>query len=240
MEQHEIHRFDIENKKMREKDLGVSLLQMYLNPILLTTNGIGSMIILFYGGYQVINGTMSLGVLFAFISYLGILQFPVMMLAANTSVVSLAVGASHRIQEIFYSTDQKQQNTGSHAEKIEGRILFQDVGFSYQPQAEVLKNVTFTIEPGERVGLFGLTGAGESTLISLIPRFYLPTSGAISIDNQNLANWDLQCLRPPPAREIPVIPNPVSGGCLRYASLQSVLVPSRQSRNCKMPAAVWP
>jgi len=195
MEQHEIHRFDIENKKMREKDLGVSLLQMYLHPILLITNGMGSMIILLFGGYQVINGTMSLGVLFAFISYLGILQFPVMILAANTSVVSLAVGASHRIQEILDSTDQKQQNTGSHAEKIQGRIVFQDVGFSYQPQVEVLKNVTFTIEPGERVGLFGLTGAGKSTLISLIPRFYLPTSGAISIDNQNAANWDLQCLR---------------------------------------------
>jgi ATP-binding cassette subfamily B protein len=195
MEEEEMRRFDAENRRMFEKDLKVGLLQVHLNPILLMTDGVGSLIILLFGGYQVMNGTMSLGVLFAFVAYLGIMGFPIRILAFNTSLISLARGGINRIHEILSSPDQQRHNTGSSTEPIAGHLRFDRVTFCYESDAPVLQNVSFNVAAGERVALFGLTGAGKSTLISLIPRFYLPNEGSIFIDGRDISEWDLQHLR---------------------------------------------
>lgn len=195
MEDQEIRRFDRENQRMFEKDLKVGLLQVHLNPILLMTDGVGSLIILLYGGWQVMNGTMTLGVLFAFVAYLGVMGFPIRILAFNTSLISLARGGIERISEILNSPDQKRHNTGSSTAPIQGHLRFDHVTFCYESDAPVLQDVSFDIRAGERVALFGLTGAGKSTLISLIPRFYLPNQGSILIDERDIAEWDLQHLR---------------------------------------------
>ncbi|MFW5994960.1 MAG: ABC transporter ATP-binding protein [Spirochaetia bacterium] len=195
MEHAEIQRFDGENRTMLEKDLNMSLLQVLLNPVLLLTDGVGSLIILWYGGYQVISGTMTLGVLFAFVSYLGVMRFPMLILAFNTSLLNLARGACDRIFEILDAPDQKRYDTGTYTEPIRGRVEFDHVRFEYKSQTPVLNNLSFVIEPGERVALFGLTGAGKSSLISLIPRFYLPTYGRILIDDRDITEWDLTHLR---------------------------------------------
>ncbi|MFP4114997.1 MAG: ABC transporter ATP-binding protein [Spirochaetota bacterium] len=195
MEENEIEKFDAENERMFNKDLSVSILQVHLNPILLMTDGVGSLVILLYGGYGVINGTMTIGVLLAFVAYLGVMRFPIMILAFNTSLMNLARGAGDRIQEILQSPDQKRHDTGTLEQPIKGRVTFDSVTFGYDEKAPVLCDLSFTIEAGERVALFGLTGAGKSTLISLIPRFYLPTHGRICIDGYNLSEWDLRHLR---------------------------------------------
>ncbi len=195
MEHAEIDRFDAENRTMLEKDLDMSLLQVLLNPVLLLTDGVGSLVILLFGGYQVIEGTMSLGVLFAFVSYLGVMRFPMNILAFNTSLLNLATGACNRLFEILNAPDQKRYDKGTHTEPIEGRVEFDHVRFEYEDGRAVLDNLSFVIEPGERVALFGLTGAGKSTLISLIPRFYLPTYGRILIDDRDITEWDLRYLR---------------------------------------------
>lgn len=195
MEHAEIERFDRENSDMLEKDLDMSLLQVLLNPVLLLTDGVGSLIILLYGGFQVIGGTMSLGVLFAFVSYLGVMRFPMMILAFNTSMVNLATGACDRVHEILDTRDQKRYDTGTCTEPIRGRIEFDHVRFEYEVGGTVLRDLSFVIEPGERVALFGLTGAGKSSLISLIPRFYLPGYGRILIDNRDITEWDMRHLR---------------------------------------------
>ena len=195
MEEEEMKRFDAENQRMYDKDLRVGLLQVHLNPILLMTDGVGSLVILLIGGYQVMNGTMSLGVLFAFVAYLGIMGFPIRILAFNTSLISLARGGITRIQEILDSPDQKRHNTGTSTEPIQGNLHFDHVSFCYESDAPVLQNMSFDVAAGERVALFGLTGAGKSTLISLIPRFYLPNEGSILIDGREISEWDLQHLR---------------------------------------------
>ncbi len=195
MEQAEIDRFDGENTEMLEKDLGLATLQVLLNPILLLTDGVGALIILLFGGYQVVTGAMSLGVLFAFVSYLGVMRFPMLILAFNTSLVNLAAGACNRLAEILDTPDQKRYDTGTCTEPIRGKVEFDHVRFEYSSGAPVLQNLSFTIEPGERVALFGLTGAGKSSLISLIPRFYLPTYGRILIDDRDITEWDLRWLR---------------------------------------------
>lgn len=195
MERAEIDRFDRENTTMLEKDLGLARLQVLLNPILLLTDGVGALIILLFGGYQVVTGAMTLGVLFAFVSYLGVMRFPMLILAFNTSLVNLAAGACNRLAEILDTPDQKRYDTGTCTDSIEGKVEFDHVRFEYSSGAPVLQNLSFVVEPGERVALFGLTGAGKSTLISLIPRFYLPSYGRILIDNRDITEWNLRWLR---------------------------------------------
>ncbi|MFW6363485.1 MAG: ABC transporter ATP-binding protein [Spirochaeta sp.] len=195
MERHEIGAFDKENRNMLNSDLGVSLLQVHLNAILLLTDGVGSLLIVLFGGYQVITGTMSLGVLLAFLGYLGVIGFPIRILAFNTSLINQANGAGERVLEILNSPDQQRYNCGDHMEPIRGRMVFENVSFRYIADTPILNDISFTIEPGEHVALFGLTGAGKSTLISLIPRFYLPTSGRITIDGRPITDWDMHYLR---------------------------------------------
>jgi len=194
-EQREMALFEQENQEMLDKDLGVSLLQVYLNPILLVSDGVGALVILLFGGWQVIQGTMSLGVLLAFVAYMNIMRFPITILALNTSMVTMAEGASTRIQEILDTPDQKRVDLGTRTEPIRGQLTFDHVGFNYDDREAVLKDVSFSTEPGEHVALFGLTGAGKSTLISLIPRFYLPTEGTICIDGKPISEWKLPYLR---------------------------------------------
>jgi ATP-binding cassette subfamily B protein len=194
-EEAEIRRFDTENDQMYRRDLAVGLLQVHLNAILLLTDGVGSLIILLYGGYNVIQGAMSMGTLFAFVAYLGVMAFPIRILAFNTSLISLARGGIRRVQEILDSPDQHRHNTGTCTEPIQGHLRFDSVSFRYESDAPVLQNVSFDVQAGERVALFGLTGAGKSTIISLIPRFYLPDSGAIEIDGRDIRDWNLQHLR---------------------------------------------
>ncbi|WP_460050960.1 ABC transporter ATP-binding protein [Spirochaeta dissipatitropha] len=195
MEKQEIQYFDRENSLMLQKDSAVALLQVNLNSILLLTDGIGSLLILLFGGYMVIEGTMSLGVLLAFFGYLSVISMPVLLLSFNTSLINQAKGAAVRILEILNSPDQQRFNCGSLAADIEGRLSFDKVSFSYTDGSPILRDVSFTIEPGEHVALFGLTGAGKSTLISLIPRFYMPDSGSIQLDNAPIEDWDMHYLR---------------------------------------------
>ena len=195
MEEGEMDQFDRENRKQKALDIGLSMLAVNLNSVLMTANGAGSLVILIVGGFQVIAGTMSLGVLLAFVSYLGIMGFPIAMLAFNTSIINQAKGAAVRIFELLESPARAECCAGTHKKKLDGEIAFRNVVFGYDSENPVLRNLTFTIKPGEKVALFGLTGAGKSTLISLIPGFYLPTSGTIKIDGRDIAEWDFARLR---------------------------------------------
>lgn len=195
MEEEEKKKFRHENQIMLDKDLKFSLLQIHLSPLMVVINSAGSLLIMLYGGYRVITGQLTLGVLAAFIAYLGVMRFPFMILAFNTSLINMAKGASDRIQEIMDGPDQKRYDTGTLKDPIKGKIIFEHISFSYNNGSPVLEDLNFTIQPGEKVALFGLTGAGKSTLISLIPRFYLPSKGRILVDGHDLREWDLTHLR---------------------------------------------
>ncbi|AHC16744.1 ABC transporter ATP-binding protein [Salinispira pacifica] len=196
-ESRQIVQFDGENSQLRDAGMEVSDLQAKMNPLLILTNTIGSLVILFYGGYQIIQGqgNMTLGTLLGFITYLSIMGFPVFILAFNTSLMSLASGASRRIHEILAKPDQRKANTGHHRSEIQGRLEFQNVSFSYPESETILDGLNFCIKPGERVAVFGLTGSGKSSLISLIPRFYEPMEGSILLDGTPLPEWELEFLR---------------------------------------------
>ncbi len=195
MEEAEIQRFTERNATMLTRDLAAALPQAHLNPLLLMVDGVGALILLVVGGMQVINGGMTLGTLLSFISFLAVMGFPLRILAFNTSLINQGRGAMERILEIINSPDQHRHNLGTLTAPLQGAIRFDKVSFGYNQNTPVLKEISFDVAPGQRIGLFGLTGAGKSTLISLIPRFYAPTSGTILIDGHPVQEWEMQHLR---------------------------------------------
>lgn len=195
VEHKEMERFDHENHTMLERDLEAALPQAYLNPILLVTEGVGAMVLLAVGGVRVMNGDTPLGTLVAFVAYLGIMGFPLQILAFNTAMVNQARGAADRVTEILNRPDQIRHDSGTRRTSIVGELTFEHVSFRYERGPCVLDDVSFSLAPGSHVGVFGLTGSGKSSLISLVPRFYLPTEGEIRIDGIPIEEWKLETLR---------------------------------------------
>lgn len=190
-------KFIRENDALYDADSRVYGIQAQMNPLMLMTGTIGTLVVVIYGGIQIVQGSgpMTLGTLLGFLTFLAILGFPISMIAHNTGLISLATGAARRIIEVLNGPDQRHREAGSARSKISGRIRFDKVTFSYTPKACVLEDVSFDIRAGEHVAIFGLTGSGKSSLISLIPRFYEPNSGSILIDEVPIHEYELDYLR---------------------------------------------
>ena len=147
--------------------------------------------ILFYGGYI----TISAGVVIAFIQYISMLIRPLRQIADRFNNIQRGIVGAERVLGVM---DQNLAipNTGKLIKnEFEGKIEFRDVHFSYDGKQEVLKGISFTVNPGENVAIVGATGAGKSTIISLIPRLYDINSGSILIDNADQKDYELYNLR---------------------------------------------
>ena len=149
--------------------------------------------ILWYGCRSVINGRMTLGEVFAILSFLNFLYGPInSFVAANLRIQQSAVSI-HRIYEFL--SQPRERTDGAKLESVAGRIEFRDVSFAYEPGNEVLKDVSFRIEPGAAVALVGRTGAGKSTLVNLILGFYGPQEGQVLLDGRDISGVSLESVR---------------------------------------------
>jgi ATP-binding cassette subfamily B protein len=194
-EQAEIERFDGENVRWFHMSARAAQMQAVNVPLLFLIANIGMVVIIWYGGRQVIRGELTLGVLIAFTTYLGQLIEPVRRLGMIIPAVAIAGAASERIFEILDTIPEVKDEPGAQPLPIlQGCVRFERVSFSYG-QRQVLKEVDFEVEPGQVVALLGPTGSGKSTIISLIPRFYDPTFGCIRLDGYDIRKATLQSLR---------------------------------------------
>lgn len=167
-----------------------------LSPIVAVTVSLCVAIVLWRGSALILSGAMTAGALTVFLSYLTKFFKPVQDLATMTnSIAQTAVGVE-RIQEILNAdTIIPERADARDAEKLTGDIVFEDVAFAYDADSPVLQKVNFHIAPGQMVGVVGPTGGGKSTIVSLIPRFYDPTAGAIRIDGVDIRDYKVQGLR---------------------------------------------
>jgi subfamily B ATP-binding cassette protein MsbA len=157
---------------------------------------VGAALVLWYGVRLVISGAMGLGDLTIFISYVRKLYSPIRGLSKLPDAFSKPAIAFERIQEIMDVEVRAVEHEPSRkAPKFSGRIEFDKVSFGYIPDRLILKDVSLTIEPGQVAAFVGPTGAGKTTIISLIPRFYEPTSGTIRIDGEDVQTMQLKSLR---------------------------------------------
>ena len=157
-------------------------------------------LVIWYGGGRVLAGSLSLGALVAFISYIRMFFRPIRDLAEKYNILQNAMASAERIFLILDSQDRLEWPAaqmgidGSGLQRIKS-IEFENVGFSYGGDEDILKNINFSINAGETVAVVGPTGAGKTTLINLIPRFYDSSAGRVLINNRDIRNLTASALR---------------------------------------------
>ena len=191
----EIERFEAVNRDWFNLSNRSGRMQAFNVPLLFLIANLGIVVIIYFGGMQFIKGSVTIGTIVAFISYLGNLIEPVRRLGMIIPAVAIAGSASERIFDVLDTVSEVRDTPGARTVKeIQGRVRFEGVSFHYGHN-RVLKDISFDVQPGSRVALLGLTGSGKSSIINLIPRFYDPTAGRILIDEKDIRSIKLQSLR---------------------------------------------
>ncbi len=194
-EKAEIERFSRENNRWLDLSIRSSRMESINVPLLFLIANMGTVAIILYGGMQVINGNITIGLVIAFITYLGQLIEPVRRLGLIIPAVAIAASSAERIFDILDTVSEVKDESGAKPlGKIQGRVCFENVSFNYGKR-KVLREINFDIRPGQTVALLGSTGSGKSSIINLIPRFYDPSSGKILIDGKDIHQVTLQSLR---------------------------------------------
>jgi ATP-binding cassette subfamily B protein len=195
-EDYELRRLEEQSLEGIEIALRARSLRARLAPLVAIIAAVGTGLVLWFGARMVLNGTLSAGALIVFILYLGKMYKPMQELSKMTDAYSKALVGWERIQEVLEVERQVGDLPGARrARKVKGRIEFDQVHFHYTAESPVLRGVSFTIEPGQVAALVGPTGAGKTTIISLIPRFYDPTSGVVRIDGSDVRRFTQRSLR---------------------------------------------
>jgi len=195
---HENTRFDQSNTAYMKDNMRVMQLLSTLIPSLFLIINLGVVAAVWFGGLQVNAGSLTTGAVLAFVNYLFTTMMPLLMLAMMVGILSAGEASAKRITEVLDSHPQVQDlpNAKPIAD-ISGRIVFDDVCFSYAGNSNepVLTNINLVAEPGETVAILGATGAGKSSLVHLIPRFYDATTGQVTIDGVDVRDMTLDSLR---------------------------------------------
>jgi ABC-type multidrug transport system fused ATPase/permease subunit len=161
-----------------------------------TTTILGTALVLIVGGMHVMRGQMTVGSLIVVINYLGAVYGPLSSIAFTTGQLQGAVAGARRVRAMLALEPETIDAPGAvAADGVTGDIVFEHVSFSYPDGTHVLDDVGFEARPGQMIAVVGLTGAGKTTLVSLIPRFYNPTSGRVLIDGVDVRNYRLRALR---------------------------------------------
>ncbi len=189
-------RFADINDQHRKANIDTIFYYAVFFPLVDFIGAVGIALIIWYGGYRVMGHALSLGALVAFIQYSGFLFQPIRDISDKYNVLQSAVVASHRIFQaldlpIAITTPTRPLKTG----RAEGRIEFENVWFAYKEDDWVLKDVSFTVTPGQSVALVGHTGSGKTTITNLLMRFYDVQKGRILLDGVEVRDWELQSLR---------------------------------------------
>lgn len=197
-ESNEIQKWKDLSKDYLNKNMNLVRIQAWIMPILLMITGISIIIVIWIGGIKVINGSLNLGEITAFIVYLGILIWPVIAFGWVTNIVQQAEASMKRLNKIFaepYEIDDNEE-TDFSIKEIKGEVEFRNVSFKYSDVLpDVLSNINLKIPLGSTLAIVGHTGSGKTTLINLIPRLYDTTEGEILIDGINVRKIPLDILR---------------------------------------------
>src|SRR3989440_6112393 len=191
-----LRRFAEINDEHRKANIDTIFYYAVFFPLVEFIGAVGIALIIWFGGYRVMQNALSLGALVAFIQYSGFLFQPIRDISDKYNVLQGAVVASHRIFKaldlpIAITTPRKPLKQG----RAEGRIEFENVWFAYNDDEWVLKEVSFTVSPGQSVALVGHTGSGKTTITNLLMRFYDVQKGRVLLDGVDVKDWDLQSLR---------------------------------------------
>lgn len=187
--------FEVESENYKTESLDLVKVQAFFYPIMLLMVGLSTIITIYIGGIQVMDGKISSGNIAEFIVYVNQLTFPVTSLGWVTSLIQRAAASQKRINE-FLSTKPEITNLNPNPLKVSGAVKFENVSFIYPDTGiKAIKNISFEINKGELLAIIGKTGSGKSTIANLIMRMYDVDKGEISIDKQNIKHINLEAYR---------------------------------------------
>lgn len=195
-EDYEVDRFDVENRANFRANMKNAQLMATLTPVVELVAAIGVTMIIWYGGNNVIDGTITAGSLVAFLTYAVNISNPIKRLTRVIGNIQKALAAAQRVfmiidmpEEIAESRDAKQ------LPEVSGKVEFQNVSFAYDDKGNVITDLSFSVKPGEVIAIVGPSGAGKSTIANLLPRFYDVNKGDIKIDGHSVREVTLDSLR---------------------------------------------
>ncbi len=195
-ERYEESRFDAESSGSLEDSIRTARMEAAATRTVEIISAVGTWGVVLIGSIQVLKGAMTPGDVLVFASYLTNMYKPIRNLAKLSAKFSKATVSAERIAEILELEPEIQDRPDAvDAVNLKGKIVFDNVSFDYGDGKGVLKNVSFTISPGQQVALVGASGAGKSTIVSLILRLYDPQEGSVFIDGVNVKNYRLESLR---------------------------------------------
>jgi len=194
-EEEELEKFNAINEKHKQAHIKTVLANSIFFPVVEILSALSLALLVWWGSSEVLAGTVTFGGLVAFILYIYMLFRPIRQLADRFNVLQMGMVASERVFNVLDTEAHIENNASVSAEKIKGDIKFDDVWFGYKEDDFVLKGISLEAKQGETIALVGSTGAGKTSVINLLSRFYEFQKGDIYIDNQNLRDFELGSLR---------------------------------------------
>ncbi|MDD3069848.1 MAG: ABC transporter ATP-binding protein [Methanoculleus horonobensis] len=198
-EEREVERFSGRLRSVFDLRLQQSILQTTSGSSVSGLYFLGSLVVLWFGVEQVLHGSMTIGDFVAFFAYASMISGVTITLFTLPAAIQPAIASANRVRELFSMAPEDGVGCDRSAPRrlpgIAGRLAFSGVSFSYDSEKPVLRDVSFTVNPGETIAIRGLSGGGKTTLINLILGYYTPQSGEITIDGTSLAALDLHWLR---------------------------------------------
>jgi len=166
-------------------------------PLVDVITSISTALVIVFAGISIMHNTMSIGTLVAFLLYIGYMFGPVVNMTQRFNIIQSSMAAAERIFSLLNEKPEIQENNSAvtSSEKQKGYVEFDNVTFGYNDETDVLNNVSFIIEPGKSVAIVGPTGAGKTSIINLICRFYDTKSGAVKLDSTDVKDWNFEELR---------------------------------------------
>jgi ATP-binding cassette subfamily B protein len=194
-EQREFDKFKEINREHRAAHIRSVLYYSIYFPVAEIIQAIGIGLVVWYGAVGVLGMELQIGILISFIMYLQLFFRPIRMIADRFNTLQMGVVSSSRIFKLLASSEHIANEGSFSPEKVQGNVRLDQVWFAYKEEDYVLKNISFKAKQGQTIALVGATGAGKSSIINLISRFYEINKGAITIDGTNIQDYELSALR---------------------------------------------
>jgi ATP-binding cassette subfamily B protein len=195
-EAHELKRYASAGSTTMNARIAITWQQSLFSVVVTTITILGTALVVIVGGVLVMRGRLTVGGLYVVINYLGAVYGPLSAIAHTTGQLQGAMAGAKRVRAMFALIPETIDAPGAiDAVAVKGEVAFEDVGFSYPDGTKVLHDIAFQAKPGQMVALVGLTGAGKTTLVSLIPRFYDATAGRVLIDGVDVRKYRVRSLR---------------------------------------------
>ena len=191
-----IERFRERNAANRTANIQAVAITSAFAPAIDVLSTLATAVVIGYGGYLVVTGSLTVGLLTAFLIYVQQFFRPIQLASQVYTQAQAALAGGERIYNILDEEPEPSAPPGTpKLDSVEGRIEFENVSFAYEPDRPVLQNVDFRVEPGQTVALVGPTGAGKTTIANLIPRFYDVSAGAVRVDGRDVREVERRSLR---------------------------------------------